>query len=642
MGRLAIRKVIYNGDKYYFESPILKDGINIIEAPNGHGKSTFMDLIYFGLGGKISSFDSNSRGKKHKEIVNDSNNYVELLIEINSIKYEVTRYFSENRIYILDNNSNVINCVISRRTERQDEDPVFSDWIMMKLGFSVFDLVQGTKVFKINFNDVFRLIYHDQVTEIDRIYKEADNSNFLTDSQEIRKAIFEVLIGKHYNDYYDSLGKFKMLQKQLEIEKGQFETYDNFLSEVIDKGCDDIIAINKSLEDYNIRLEILNNENERIISSVDTGTEISNKVTEYKRELILKESIISEEYKSKNVLLNTINKLNYLINESKRELYEIEKIRLVNRKLKLFTPNSCPYCLTTVAREEGKCICGTTVDEEQYEKFFYTDSEYLEIINSKQKNLSTLRNFLNNKNEQLNNLNSRIDILNARTNELKSCIIDLTKDIDRKDSRILLREQEKARIEILNNISKLHQSKELIHKKDELAKKAAQTRSLFDKAKARTDRLLAEANEDMLLKRERFSNVYQNLMQKADLKCHDAYIEEDYMPSINFSEYRERSASVPKRLMYFFALLILSLDDDISFPKLLLVDTPNKEGIDLENLRKNIGLLSSEILENDLASSYQIILTTGVDTYPVSLLKNVILRLEKGQHLLTEKIQTIV
>ena len=52
MGRLAVRRVSYIGDDYYFESPHLNDGIVILEGENGHGKSTFMDMIYFALGGK--------------------------------------------------------------------------------------------------------------------------------------------------------------------------------------------------------------------------------------------------------------------------------------------------------------------------------------------------------------------------------------------------------------------------------------------------------------------------------------------------------------------------------------------------------------------------------------------------------------
>ena len=49
MGRLAIRRVVYSGDKYSFESPYLNDGIVIMEGVNGHGKSTFMNLFYYGL-----------------------------------------------------------------------------------------------------------------------------------------------------------------------------------------------------------------------------------------------------------------------------------------------------------------------------------------------------------------------------------------------------------------------------------------------------------------------------------------------------------------------------------------------------------------------------------------------------------------
>lgn len=57
MGRLAIRRVVYSGDKYSFESPYLNDGIVIMEGVNGHGKSTFMNLIYYGLGGRVQAFD---------------------------------------------------------------------------------------------------------------------------------------------------------------------------------------------------------------------------------------------------------------------------------------------------------------------------------------------------------------------------------------------------------------------------------------------------------------------------------------------------------------------------------------------------------------------------------------------------------
>ena len=94
MGRLAIRRVVYSGDKYSFESPYLNDGIVIMEGVNGHGKSTFMNLIYYGLGGRVQAFNKNddNDSKKHNEIFYDTNNYVELLIEIDDEKWRITAF----------------------------------------------------------------------------------------------------------------------------------------------------------------------------------------------------------------------------------------------------------------------------------------------------------------------------------------------------------------------------------------------------------------------------------------------------------------------------------------------------------------------------------------------------------------------
>lgn len=192
MGRLAVRRVVYSGEKYSFESPYLNDGLVIMEGVNGHGKSTFMNLIYYGFGGRVQSFNKHDDNvsNKHNEICNDKNNYVELLIEINGKEYELTRYIGDNLIFILGEDEEVIQTCVYRK-QSDESTIVFSDWILSKLDIDVFDIVQGTKNFKLNFTDLLRLIYHDQATEVDKIYKEADNSNFLSDSLEIRKAIFE-------------------------------------------------------------------------------------------------------------------------------------------------------------------------------------------------------------------------------------------------------------------------------------------------------------------------------------------------------------------------------------------------------------------------------------------------------------------
>ena len=79
----------------------------------------------------------------------------------------------------------------------------------------------------------------------------------------------------------------------------------------------------------------------------------------------------------------SIDKILFLIERVDKEIKEIENIRFVNKKLALFSPNTCPYCLREVEREKGKCICGNDIDEEEYDKFFYSEEEYFQILQVK-------------------------------------------------------------------------------------------------------------------------------------------------------------------------------------------------------------------------------------------------------------------
>lgn len=105
-------------------------------------------------------------------------------------------------------------------------------------------------------------------------------------------------------------------------------------------------------------------------------------------------------------------------------------------------------------------------------------------------------------------------------------------------------------------------------------------------------------------------------MKDSSAKTKKAYIDDEYMPLIDEGVYREKSATVPIRMMYFFTLLSMSLKySTIKHPKFLLMDTPEDAGID--NISENI-LLFERALElsknndNEEIENYQFILTTGL------------------------------
>lgn len=638
MGRLAIRRVVYSGDKYSFESPYLNDGIVIMEGVNGHGKSTFMNLIYYGLGGRVQAFNKNddNDSKKHNEIFYDTNNYVELLIEIDDEKYELTRYIGDNLIFVVGEEEEVREtCVL--RNQSDEHTMVFSDWILGKLNINVFDIVQGTRSFKLNFTDLLRLVYHDQETEVDKVYKEADNSNFLSDSLEIRKAIFEILLGKMYNDYYSTLGQYKLTMKELEKAQAVMDSYDEFLGEVLDYDLANVVHINSMISENQEMIEKVQIEREIASREQGNSDEIWQLIGQQKKELMLNQHKLEEWESAKNLTTQSIDKILYLIDESEKELSEIEKIRLVNKKLKLFTPNTCPYCLREVEREKGKCICGNDIEEEQYEKFFYTDEEYLDILKVKKKSIQSLEQLLERKSQRLKIIIGHIEKAEQSIEKIRLYIDELTKDIATNYNSAYIRQLDERERELNGIILELKQAKDLAKKRETLASQVIQLRNKVEGLKIRVDSFLNAAREDMLNKKKDFDEVYFSLMKRADEHCYSAYIGEDYMPHINLGAYRERSAAVPKRLMYFLTMLIESLKNEANFPQFLMIDTPNKEGIDKENLIKNIGLLAeADKYTEEMKTQYQIILTTGIDTYPEEFKNNVFYKLEGENYLLQE------
>lgn len=638
MGRLAIRRVVYSGDKYSFESPYLNDGIVIMEGVNGHGKSTFMNLIYYGLGGRVQAFNKNddNDSKKHNEIFYDTNNYVELLIEIDDEKYELTRYIGDNLIFVVGEDEEVREtCVL--RNQSDEHTMVFSDWILGKLNINVFDIVQGTRSFKLNFTDLLRLVYHDQETEVDKVYKEADNSNFLSDSLEIRKAIFEILLGKTYNDYYSTLGQYKLTMKELEKAQAVMDSYDEFLGEVLDYDLANVVHINSMISEKQEMIEKVQIEREIASREQGNSDEIWQLIGQQKKELMLNQHKLEEWESAKNLTTQSIDKILYLIDESEKELSEIEKIRLVNKKLKLFTPNTCPYCLREVEREKGKCICGNDIEEEQYEKFFYTDEEYLDILKVKKKSIQSLEQLLERKSQRLKIIIGHIEKAEQSIEKIRLYIDELTKDIATNYNSAYIRQLDERERELNGIILELKQAKDLAQKRETLASQVIQLRNKVEGLKIRVDSFLNAARKDMLNKKKDFDEVYFSLMKRADEHCYSAYIGEDYMPHINLGAYRERSAAVPKRLMYFLTMLIESLKNEANFPQFLMIDTPNKEGIDKENLIKNIGLLAeADKYTEEMKTQYQIILTTGIDTYPEEFKNNVFYKLEGENYLLQE------
>ncbi|MGD0591487.1 MAG: AAA family ATPase [Bacteroidota bacterium] len=633
MARIAIRKLKYSGELFEYESPTFDDGINIIEGENGTGKSTFAELLYYCLGGTAEMLQPD-RPHRHKEIFSDSNNYVELLLQIEVDHYLISRYLRSNDITIRYPDGRLEILPVHRS---RDNKHIFSDWFLEKLGIQTIELNMGSLKWKLNLTDIFRLLYHDQAPNPMDIYKTPDREGFVTDSTVMRKAIFEVLLGKSFNEYYSLLGEMRSAENEKSKVKGAVELYRQMLSELQKEKEDvNITFLRKELTDKNAQLEKLETFLESINSTPSLPNESQTQVELLKASLLDLDIKESQSKRKEADLLDEIIKHRKVQSDLIIEVTQIKKMVYTHNELSLFSADTCPYCLREVERAKGKCVCGSDIDESQYERFFYSSVEYIEILKSKQKSVDTVNMAIDATQLDLKNVRDDISRFIQREQEIKTQIEKRVNESDRIFNVQSTKEVGDKIASLRKEIADIEQQISLESKRQDLEDKLSLTETVYTTLSKKVEKLYAESNLEMDERIKEFNKTYSMLMQKSVIDCRRAYLDSSYMPVINDGEYREASAAVPRRLMYFFTLLHLSLvNSSISFPRFLLIDTPETSGIDKERLLKSFECIS-EIVPQNKANDFQIILLTGIGKYPERYLERVKQTLTEHDRLLKE------
>lgn len=615
MGSLVIKKVIYNGDKYFYESPELNNGINIIVGDNGSGKSTFTYFIEYCLGGYLKYFNIDNETEKYIEIINDKNNYVELEILIDNDKYTLKRFINGNNIIYVNHKDKYFSFPVYRQqSEANNNNEIFSDWILDKLGIVKQELNLGTRSWRLNINDLLRLIIYDQDTSSKKIFKEPTNLNFVTDSLIIRKTIFEVLLGINSDEYFRKFEDFKNAGISKDKAQLKLDAFDEKFSN-IDL---DLKSIETKIDNLNSQLETLYNQRDIFISS--------NKKVDQKTMIIssIQESIIHDELSLSD--LNTeirsnqieYNKILTFFQTQTNEINEIEKIIFTNEKLNLFSLKLCPFCMSEHEPVENQCLCGSQIIDKDYEKFIYTSKEYENILKHKKKSLETIQVALDSYSKEINTGIRKKENLEKDVKANSEKLRALISSTDVNSNNKAIDHLHKQILETMKAVERENYLKKISLDRNELQKSYDLINSNYKRIKAEFDILQLKFDKQNKKIIDEFNKIYEQLIIKSSSKSKKAEINEDYMPVIDEGIYKNKSAGVPIRLMYYYTILSLALKfDSVKHPKLLIVDTPEDSGIDDDNLKKDLLLLKeilAEVEAND--EDYQVILTTGLEKYP--------------------------
>ena len=614
MAFLAIRRVKYDGNKYLYQSPALTNGLNVLEGENGTGKSTFANLIYFGLGGKVESFLA-EKSERHTEVTGDSNNFVELLVSIDDKTYTLKRLIGTNDIAILGEDVSIVLPV----TRRDSSQTVFSDWLLNTLGIEPVLINYGLHSGKLNITDFMRLVYHDQAPDPSGIFKAVDKESYVTDSRVFREAIFEILIGKSFQDYYSALAAHRDAERNRAAVAKTLEQFNEMANELlIDTQEMNTVFIDKSLREFRdqeSKLLDYRRELTKAPPSKIPGVDL----VAWQRDLLALQIRLSGFSRTEAALLEESSRLEELKGELVAEATQLRKMMFANEELSLFSQNTCPYCLKEVERVPHRCICGNEVADGDYEKFFYNSAEYLTILKSRQKNVETIETAAHAVLDELEAVRA-----DKATNELEAIRIekmihDAVQDSDTKINLQRFEEAEEMLSSVREEIGKYEQRRELVARGEKLQQQLTAATNTLESNRYKVEQLEAAAQADMHSKRITFSKIYNEMMRNTLKDCQSASINESYMPIINGGQYSEASAAVPRRLLYFATMLEMSLTDEtVKFPRFLLIDTPETSGIDAENLNAALSRVVEVIAKGKvIGRECQVILTTGLDKYPL-------------------------
>jgi len=639
MGNLIIKKVKYSGEKYYFDSPEFDYGINIIEGDNGSGKSTFSFFIEYALGGSIKPFEDSALGGKYTEILEDKNNYVELEVLINDLNYSFKRFINDNDIYI-SFNQEVERFSINR--SKDNSLNIFSDWLLAKLNIPVFELNMGANTWKFNFNDLFRLLCYDQDTEPRKIYKSPANDNFVTDSSLIRKSTFETLLGISSIDFFKKLDELRNSQKLKDTSKNRLSDLLEMNPSIIPL---DIDKTEKLVTELYEQLEKITNERNIYQKSNTKVDEKTEHLTTIQVELIDIDIKISRTKVNIDNYKNEINNIDKLLSQHNQEISEIRKTIFTHDKLNLFSMEICPFCMNKKDKKEGFCICGAEFKKDDYEKFVYNTSEYIGILKHREKSISTIQTGLESYNEELRKLEDDLKGDIERSTQLKEKLKSIIHSIEYSGNSQFVDSLNKKINDINREIIDNENVLAILRKKKSYEADLSMKDAELKRINAEYVALKFRFENDNKMTISAFNEIYNELMNKSSYKSENAMIDEDYMPYIDNGAYKNKSADVPKRLMYYFTCLSLGLKmKTVKHPHFLLIDTPEAVGIDDDNLKENLQLLDlaldlSKKNENDIIGHYQVILTTGENKYPDIYADKVKLRFneKKKEYILKSK-----
>jgi len=598
------RLLLIKGEKYVYNEKFHK-GVNIIRSKgNSTGKTTIMDAIFFVLGGDIDEWTDEALACDFIIAeISFSGKLVTLKREIGDNRYPAIYIYEGSYNEAIKSALNWMKFSNRRSNERES----YSQAIFRLLGYPEKQL---SSFANITINEILRLVYSDQLTAVNKIFK---HQNF--DSEEMRQTVGEFLLGVDDLDLHGLRLQMRNEEKELSNVVGRIKTFQDIL---VSGGLNpDKNQIKKEIDQCLKKIGELKNR----VSYLESQSMKDKRVEEPEEALRMKEKLIQTKISLRNcndkreALIYEIEDSKLFVsslNERKKALAESEVTRESLGDLKF---EFCPACLTkldsSVSTDENFChLCKVkNFDEKNSTGFLRMQFEVEYQMRESEQLLNKKTNDLKNIDRKISELDMSCKLLQERYNSFIQIANPITAEIKEILTKIgqyektienLIEKQKFADI-----LSDLFQKKSQIHSKisqieDEIKLKERNRKKRLQSLQKKISQLTIKILQDDVPSEETFAKATE--------------FEFDFGKNRLFVDGRSKfsaSSVCYLKTAFLFAIYLISLEDsNVLFPRFSLMDNIEDKGSTPERVQNMHKILIEHL--NNTDQDHQLIFTTSV------------------------------
>ncbi|WP_313058626.1 AAA family ATPase [Agrobacterium cavarae] len=599
------RLVVFGSGQRVFDERF-HAGLNVIRGENSSGKSTIMDFLFYGLGGDLFDWREialNCETVYLQALVNERP--VILSREIALQAQRPMRIFLGEMDDALANASDGWEVFPYARGSKDS----FSQVLFRFLGLP--EVQTGESQSKITMNQILRLLYADQISPIDRIFRFQQFDDAVT-----RQTVGDLLCGAFSDRYYRAVIRANEAGKEFGEVSARIRStvalHSRERTPLTREWLDaENNRVNGDLDATNAEIERL--ENEIFHAQFNDRLTLNDQDETYKRIVFLQAEIAEIEEEISTKLMEQADSAQFL-EAIETRLFQLQNSHAVIEEFERLDFQFCPSCLEPVHEHavEGACsLCKEPFDRSR------TRSRSLKLINefSRQKDQSLelqalrelevreLRARLASARELWEQANRHYTVaVKTPTTEMRSNLRRLNRE-----AGYLIKQLE----ELAGKSEVIAQLEELTAERNELQSELDRLESVIKHENDRTRERVAAA-------RRKIESITIEFL-KSDLSRQSTFENANRVDfefdgnrvAVNGDSFFSASSMVYLKNSFLASFLFAAANDPLfSHPRLLIMDTVEDKGMEPQR-SKNFQMLLRDMSHRAI-SKHQIIIATSM------------------------------